>query len=142
MQSRAERFNAAFEPAFQHLKDLPPDHERKWREDWKAISAILARPDAQSAVLNLISAFEAPAGIPDAPALRLDWLARQPAGDLRRLLTFLKDAEQLAKVVVDRAEAYEKTAGAGANLAKLTASGRALAEALTDIRRGWTKRSP
>lgn len=139
--SRADRFNKALEPAFRHLKDLPPEHERKWREDWKTISAALARPEMQASVLNLITVFETPTDIPDGLAERLGWLARQPAGDLRSFLAFLKDAEALAKLVVERAEAYEKTATAGANLAKLTASGTAMGEALKDIRTAWTTRS-
>lgn len=138
IRGRAERLNAAITTVLPLIRELPADRERRWREEWDRLSALLERPEAIAAVQGLIVAFESPDDIPSAPAERLDWQVRQPAADLRSVLDFMKAAESLAQDLVTRAQAYEKAAAAGADLSALQATGVALQTALTAGRKAWS----
>lgn len=138
LRARAARLDAAVTKSFQHLRGLPEDPQRKWREDWRRISTDLAKADTVGAVQALIVAFETPEAIPDMPAQRLGWLVGQPAGDLKAFVDFMRDGEALAALLLDHAQAMVKAAGAGADLSKLQQAGEALRTHVAAARARWT----
>lgn len=138
LRARAGRLDAAVSEAFKHLRGLPEEPERKWREDWRRVSADLAKSDTVSAVQALIVAFENPETLPDGLAQRLGWLVRQPAGDLKGFVEFMRDGEALAALLRDHAQANAKAAGAGADLSKLQQGGETLRARVAAARTAWT----
>lgn len=137
LRARAGRLDAAVSEAFKHIRELPGEHERKWREDWRRISADLAKPEVVDGVQGLLVAFETPEDIPDHPAARLQWLVAQPAGALRAFLDFMKESDQLVAVLLERAQAYAKAAETGGDLNSLNAAGADLKTGVTEARAAW-----
>jgi hypothetical protein len=137
LRARAGRLDAAVSEALKHIRELPGEHERKWREDWRRVSAELAKSEVVDGVQGLLVTFENPADIPDHPSARLQWLVAQPAGALRTFLDFMKESDQLVAVLLERAQAYAKAAETGGDLNSLNASGADLKTGVDEARAAW-----
>jgi hypothetical protein len=135
--ARLGRVNDAANKVFPHLRELPPDLERRWRETWERVKTDLERPDYLVALQSLIVTIADPESVPSAPAEHLAWLMKQPAADLRLALDALKQGDALCSTLANAAAPYLRSAGAGATLQVIKDAGVHLKTAADEAKALW-----
>lgn len=135
--ARLRRIDEAAQKVFPHLRELPPELERKWRETWERVQLDLARPDYAVALQSLIVTIADPESVPSEPAALLAWLVNQPAADLRAALDALKQGDSLCGALANGAAPYLRSAGAGAALQGIKDAGDQLETAADEAKDLW-----
>ncbi len=135
--ARLRRIDEAAQKVFPLLRELPPEHERKWRETWERVQQDLARPDYSVLLQTLIVTIADTECLPSEPAALLGWLVSQPAADLRAALDALKQGDSLCSVLSQAATPYLRSAGAGAALQQIQHAGEQLEAAANEAKTLW-----
>lgn len=135
IRARADRIDRGIRLTFQSIKELSPDKERRWRESWERLVPLLDHTldlRATERLVSILAADEVPQL--NGQSALLDWLAVQPAGNLKALLDLLKSGESLVRDLIGPVRSYVE-AGNQVDLSAVHAAGNDLAGASATARK-------